>query len=90
MSASPRIKASTRALSSVKRKTKHYSVRDEPVTEHDVELKLWNKPRALEMLGRHLGLFKEDAPVPPQRAGSLWDHINSVSKNGPTNGQQHN
>ena len=83
--------SATRALSSVKRKTKHYSVKDEPVTEHDVEVKLWNKPRALEMLARHLGLFQDEAPAPPQRAGSLWDHINRVSEeHANRNGQQLN
>ena len=77
--------SATRALSSVKRKTKQFMQKGELVTEHDFEIRLWNKPRALEMMGRHLGLFKEDAPAPPQRAGSLWDHINSVSKNGNAN-----
>jgi len=82
--------SATRALSSVKRKTKQFMQKGELVTEHDVEVKLWNKPRALEMMGRHLGLFKEDAPAPPQRAGSLWDHINRVSEEiAQRNGQHH-
>ena len=83
--------SATRALSSVKRKTKQFMQKGELVTEHDFEIRLWNKPRALEMLARHLGLFKEDAPAPPQRAGSLWDHINQVSaEHANQNGQQLN
>ena len=54
--------SATRALSSVKRKTKQYMQKDEPVTEHDVEVKLWNKINALEQLARHLGLFDEPPP----------------------------
>ena len=55
--------SATRALSSVKRKTKQYMQKDELVTEHDVEVKLWNKINALEQLARHLGLFDEPPPA---------------------------
>lgn len=46
----------TRALSSVKRKTKHYEHGGDSVTEHDVEVKLWSKIAALDSLAKHLGL----------------------------------
>jgi len=31
-------------------------------TERVWKIKLWNKPQALELLGRHQGLFREDPP----------------------------
>ena len=31
-------------------------------TERVWKIKLWNQPQALELLGRHQGLFREDPP----------------------------
>ena len=31
-------------------------------TELVWKIKLWNKPQALELLGRHQGIFREDQP----------------------------
>jgi len=31
-------------------------------TEFIYKIKLWNKPQALELLGRHQGIFREDQP----------------------------
>ena len=44
-----------RAISSVKHKTRTYGG-DNPVTEHDVEIRLWNKPEPLKLAGRHVGV----------------------------------
>lgn len=54
--------SATRALSTVKHKTKYYTVKDEPVTEHDVEVKLWSKPTALDQLAKHLNLYEGALP----------------------------
>ena len=46
-----------RALSTVKTKSRTVRKGDFEEIEHDVEVKLWNKPRALEMLCRHTDLL---------------------------------
>jgi len=52
----------TRAVASVKRRTTHSTNGDgETVTEHHTEYRLWDKPRALELAMKHLGMLNEDA-----------------------------
>jgi hypothetical protein len=31
--------------------------------EHDVEVELWDKPNALKLMGRHVGLFPDKVEV---------------------------
>lgn len=44
-------------------------------TAHGVEVKLHDKARALEMLGKHLGLFDANAAAPSTQANNLFDAI---------------
>lgn len=46
-----------RALSSVRRKSRTFTQNEEPVEEVDSEIKLWSKVDALQMAGKHLGMF---------------------------------
>lgn len=48
----------TRAVASVKHKTRTIPQKDgEPIVEHTVEFRLWDKNTALANLGKHLGMF---------------------------------
>ena len=49
-----------RAVQSIKRKVRHihHEGGDEEII-YDVELKLWDKPQPLKLLGRHIGLFPD-------------------------------
>ena len=51
--------AAGRAISSIKRKVRTFRNGDEPVTEYETELKLWDKPGPLKLAGKHVGLFNE-------------------------------
>jgi phage terminase small subunit len=44
-----------RALSSIKHKVRTIGGGENAVVEHDVEVKLWNKPDPLKLAGRHVG-----------------------------------
>lgn len=50
-----------RAIQSIKRRvTVKYDPKSEEVTKtYDVELKLWDKPGALRLMGKHTGLFPD-------------------------------
>ncbi|HXE84699.1 MAG TPA: terminase small subunit [Gemmatimonadales bacterium] len=48
-----------RAVSSIKRKVKTYTMRDEPVTEIETEIRLWDKPSTLRTALQHLGALIE-------------------------------
>lgn len=50
-----------RAIQSIKRKTRvHYDSQQNVVGKtYDVELKLWDKPAPLKLMGRHVGLFPD-------------------------------
>jgi len=45
-----------RALSSVKHKVRSYGEGERATVEHDVEIRLWNKPEPLKLAGRHVGV----------------------------------
>lgn len=47
----------TRAVQSVKQRRKTYKQGKEDVEEIDTEIRLWSKTSALDMLGKHLGMF---------------------------------
>lgn len=50
-----------RAVASVKRKTRTRTDKDgETTTEHELEYRLWDKVRALELAAKHLGMIKPD------------------------------
>jgi phage terminase small subunit len=50
-----------RAISSIKKRTRVTTDRDGCVTRHyDVELRLWDKPAPLRLLGKHLGMNLSD------------------------------
>lgn len=54
----------TRAVASVKHKTRLIPRKDDdPIEEHTVEFRLWDKNVALANLGRHLGLFKDRVTI---------------------------
>lgn len=50
-----------RALQSIKRRiTRRYDAKtQETTTNIDVEIKLWDKPNPLKLMGRHVGLFPD-------------------------------
>jgi hypothetical protein len=69
----------------VRRKTTGTAVRagaepDRPI-EVVYKIRLWNKPQALELLGRHQGLFREEQPstAPSCPAFALPEGCNGVS-----------
>ena len=45
------------AVSSIKRKTRH----KDGESEYELEFRLWDKVRALELLAKHLGMIKPDS-----------------------------
>lgn len=45
-----------KAIKKIKRKTR---VTKDGGVEHDVEIELWDKPNALKLMGRHVGLFPD-------------------------------
>ncbi|HZW51164.1 MAG TPA: terminase small subunit [Rudaea sp.] len=50
-----------RAVSTLKRKTRIIPQKNgEPIVEHDVEIKLWDKNTGLANCGKHLGMFAEN------------------------------
>lgn len=54
----------TRAVASVKHKTRVIPQKDaDPIEEHTIEFRLWDKNAALANLGRHLGLFKDRVTI---------------------------
>lgn len=56
--------AAWRAVSSVKRKTKHIPQKNgEPITERDLEFRLWDKNTAISNAMKHLGLLKDNGGV---------------------------
>lgn len=66
-------RGASRAVSSIKRKRKTYTDKDgNPITEVDVEFRLWNKPDMLKLAGRHVGLFAEKV-VPDLKDASPED-----------------
>lgn len=50
-----------RAIQSIKRKVRvHHGKGEDPgYTEYDIELKLWDKPTPLKLMGRQVGLFPD-------------------------------
>ncbi len=56
-------KGAQRAISSIKHRV---TTDKDGGTSHEVELRLWNKPEAIKLSGRHVGLFGEtEAERPP-------------------------
>ena len=51
-----------RALAAVKRRTTQHTTNGTTTTEHHVEIKLWDKPRALELAMKHLGNARRAMP----------------------------
>jgi hypothetical protein len=49
------------AVASIKRKTRVVPPKGDfaGYTEYDVEIKLWDKPQPLKLMGRHVGLFPD-------------------------------
>jgi hypothetical protein len=62
LSATARPRAS-RAVAGYKRQTRVTKRGDDVTTEHRVEVRLWDKVRALEMAMKHLGLLTERLEV---------------------------
>lgn len=54
-----------RAIQSIKKKTKVFPAKgDDPGhKEYDVEIRLWDKPTPLKLMGRHVGLFPDRVEV---------------------------
>lgn len=47
-----------RAIASIKRKSRTIPRKDgEPIVEHETEIRLWNKPTAIQLAGQHRGMF---------------------------------
>lgn len=61
------------AVASIKKKTKHFFGKgDAPDwTEYEVEIKLWDKPAPLKLMGRHIGLFPDKVEVTGANGGPL-------------------
>jgi phage terminase small subunit len=61
-----------RALQSIKRKVTTKTEKDGSVTRTvDVELRLWDKPNPLKLMGRHVGLFPDRVEVTGKDGGPL-------------------
>src|SRR6185437_8000191 len=62
-----------RALQSVKKKVRTYGggEDDEPVTETETELRLWDKPGMLKLAGRHVGLFPDRVEISGPNGGPI-------------------
>lgn len=61
-----------RAIQSVKRKKTIKEDKDGNVTiTYDVEIKLWDKPAPLKLMGRHVGLFPDKVEVTGPNGGPL-------------------
>jgi hypothetical protein len=54
-----------RAIQSIKKKTK---IKPDGTREYDVELRLWNKPEPLKLMGKHVGIG--------------WDRVEHTGKDG--------
>lgn len=67
-----------RAVASVKRKARFYSdpATGQEVREYEVEFKLWDKPQALKLAGRHVGLFpSRDKEAIEAQAKAIVDRL---------------
>jgi hypothetical protein len=66
------------AVSSIKKKTtvRRVPVTNEVVTTYDVEIKLWDKPNPLKLMGRHVGLF----PDKVEHSGPGGGPIETISR----------
>jgi phage terminase small subunit len=63
-----------RAVAGIKKKTRIIRDREgqEVGREYEVEVRLWDKPQPLKLMGRHVGLFPDKIEiVPPAGAGGL-------------------
>lgn len=64
-----------RAVSSLKRKVRQTTDKDgKTTTEYETELRLWNKPDALKMLGQHTGALKSSLELSGPGGGPIEVH----------------
>lgn len=61
-----------RAIQSIKRRCTVRMDKNEVLTKtYDVEIKLWDKPQPLKLMGRHVGLFPDKVEVTGKNGGPL-------------------
>lgn len=60
-----------KAVQSIKKKIKTTVKDGVSTTEYDVELRLWDKPTPLKLMGRHVGLFPDKVEVTGPGGGAL-------------------
>lgn len=62
-----------RAIQSIKKKTtqRFNDKTGELVTTYDVELRLWDKPTPLKLMGRHVGIFHDRTEVTGKNGGPI-------------------
>lgn len=61
-----------RAIQSIKHKKTIREDKEGTVTiTHDVEIKLWDKPTPLKLMGRHVGLFPDKVEVTGKNGGPI-------------------
>ena len=60
-----------KAVQSIKKKIKTTVKDGASTTEYDVELRLWDKPTPLKLMGRHVGLFPDKVEVTGPGGGAL-------------------
>jgi len=77
-------KDATRAVASVKHKTRTVPTKDgDPIVEHTVEYRLWDKNTALTNLGRHLGMFLDRSELTGPDGAPLVTRITFVKPDAP-------
>lgn len=68
------------AIQSIKRKKTVKETKDgELIVTYDVEIRLWDKPASLKLMGRHVGLFPDRVEVTGAGGGPLAVVVRAMS-----------
>jgi phage terminase small subunit len=69
------------AIQSIKRKcTVKYNDKTNELTKtYDVELRLWDKPTPLKLMGRHVGLFPDRVEITGKNGGPV-ETVNKIER----------
>ena len=70
-----------RAIQSIKKRTTIRMDKDDNITKtYDVEIKLWDKPSPLKLMGRHTGLFPDKVEVTGKNGGPIETTVTRVER----------